>query len=215
MQRKCLSAPHEFARHSIRQLDLRVHLPRGECKFHVDRAPRVRLRRLHMLQRSELRLDDDRRESRFAWSNAGHNPQQIVVRMGAPRVRVRPRRLGLLGPRRQTQRNHRAPRPEQVQISIAHAGVLERSSQIEAEVVRCRGHGRDRLVGVKSRVARRQNPRQQFLLLLARRDVQPSRKNVRVLTNVFLRRRVREQRILLVPAKFYNAVDRALGRLAV
>ena len=85
--------------------------------------------------------------------------------------------------------------------------MLQCSSQIEAEIVSSRRHGRNWIGGNESGiVARREDFCQHNFLLLWRDHVQPDAKDVRVLAEVLLRGRVREQSVLLVPAEFQHGL---------
>ena len=162
-----------------------------------------------MLQSAEMRLDRNRGESGFRGTDAGDDAQQIVIWMRAPRVRIGARWLGLLGPGGESERNHRAPWAEEIEIAIAEAGVLDRAREVEAEIIGGGGHRRNFAIGVKACVGGGEDTGQQLLLLVGRDDVEPHGEDVGVLAEVFLRRSVGEERVLFVPAEFLYGVDGA------
>src|SRR3984957_5467405 len=168
-----------------------------------------------MLQRTEMRLNCNRGKFGLRGTNSGDDAQQIVVWMGAPRMRIRARRLRLFGPGREAERNHGSPRTEEVEVAVAEAGVLDRAREIKTEIVRCGGHRRNFAAGVEARVGRRQDTSQQLLLLVAGHDVEPDGKDIGMLAEVRLRRGVGEERVLFVPAQFFDSVDRAVGSGAI
>src|SRR5580704_17841273 len=125
VQRVGLAVPKQFAGDAVRQRNSRVHGIRVSREFNIDWSGRMRFGSLHMLQSAEVRLDRNRGESGLRRTDACDDAQQIVVWMGAPRVRIGARGLWLLGPGRESERNHGAPRAEEIEIAIAETGVLD------------------------------------------------------------------------------------------
>src|SRR6185437_11063457 len=132
--------------------------------------------------------------------------------MRAPGVRVRARRLRLLCPGRQSQTQHRLPWAEQVEILISHPGMLQSTRKIKAEVVGGSSHGgklaNSRRTGV---AARGKDLREHLALLCHRNYIQPDAENVCVLAEVLLRRSIREQTVLRIPAARIHPFSRPVS----
>src|SRR5262245_49148968 len=104
-----------------------------------------------------MRLDRDTGESRRLRTNSSNNSKKVEVWMSAPGVGVRPCRLGLLGPCGEPKGKHFAPGLQEVQILISHTGMIQRTRQIETEVIGRLRHFQDRARGRKTRIGSRED----------------------------------------------------------
>src|ERR1700740_2309316 len=139
-----------------------------------------------------MRLDGYRAESRRLRANSRHDGQQIVVWMGAPGVGIGARGLRLFGPGGEAESKHIPPRLQQTDVLIAHAGVLQGARQIKAKVVRRFRHRRSGGVSLEASVAGCEKLCEYGFLLRLGNEIEPPGKNIDVLAEVFLRRRIRK-----------------------
>src|ERR1700733_6806872 len=114
-----LALPHEVTGKTVWKHDSRVDAIGSSREFNIDRAGGMRLGGLEMFQRAEMRLDGNGCEAGLCGVDSGDDAQKIVIGVRAPGVRVGARRLGLLSPRGESERNHGAPRAEKVEIAMA------------------------------------------------------------------------------------------------
>src|SRR5205823_5931098 len=125
-----------------------------------------------------MRFDADAGESGRLRANSRDNSEKVEVWMSAPGVGVRPRGLRLLRPCSKPKGHHVPPRLQQIQILISHAGMIERTRQIEAEVISRLSHFRDCRRGRKTRITFRENFGENSSLLVARDDIKPNAENI-------------------------------------
>src|SRR5690348_11910302 len=102
---------------------------------HHDATLRNGNRGRKMVERSQVRLDQNLGESRCGWFYSGYRVEEVEIRMGAPGVAVGPHGFGLLCPGRQTKLEHLLPRPQQAEIIIAQSDFLNGAEQVEPKVV--------------------------------------------------------------------------------
>src|SRR5689334_10980112 len=102
---------------------------------HHDAALRNGNRSRKMVERSQVRLNQDLVESRRGRFYSGHRVEKVEVRMGAPGVTVGPHGLRFLCPGGQAEIEHLPPRPQQAEISIAQSDSFNGTEQVEPKVV--------------------------------------------------------------------------------
>src|SRR5260370_34352378 len=86
--------------------------------------------------------------------------------------------------------------------------MLERTREIKAVVVGSFFHGRQILASFENGVTRREGLGHHFALALLGDDVQKNTQKISVLAEELLRRSVRNQAMLFIPAEGLNAVRR-------
>src|SRR5258708_7239210 len=110
--------PEQHTGNSSRQTDVGFQAFASPGVLDFNHASRHRHRRADVLQISEMRRKSYRAKAGSGGMNPGNQGEQSVVRMRAPGVRIGPRRLRRLRPRAQAQRQHRLPRPQQLQVLV-------------------------------------------------------------------------------------------------
>src|SRR5436853_5224000 len=131
-----LAVPFDSAIETARHDEPDIQVVADTVEPQSNLALRMRHTDGHSLQLAEVRANQDFAETRRGWLNAGDRGEQINVRMRAPGMTVRTWRLRRFGPRRQSQLQHLAPRPELIQIVVAESRLRHRAKQIIAEVIR-------------------------------------------------------------------------------
>ena len=147
----------------------------------ADSSPRPR-------QLARMRSDPHRSKARRRRLDPRHQRQQIIGRMRAPCMRIRARVARNLRPSAEVQRKQLAPRLQSCQIFIAHPRMIQRPSQIKAEIIRA-AQNSIRSVPGSMALIRFRTP----LLLSSGHHIEQHPQNIRLLAEILQRRIVRQQ----------------------
>src|SRR5579859_5653020 len=129
VQSEFLSAPYKPSTEIIGQRHVRGQTAAMAFVPNCDLSERVGQRGLEVRELPEVRLDSDLGESRRGGFDSGHGGQQIEIRVGAPGVTIRSRRLRLFGPGGQAEIEHFPPRPKLLQVFISQSRLLHGAKQ--------------------------------------------------------------------------------------
>ena len=148
MKGKLLAMPGDGAGEATGQIDVGGEGFTFDGIFHLEHTLRNRDAGVGVTQLAEMRLKTQGLETRSGGAHAGNDGQQVEIGMGAPGVGIGTSGLGRFGPGGQAESNHVVPGSEQLQVRVAHTGVVESAGEIKAEIVGGSGHGRNRAVGL-------------------------------------------------------------------
>src|SRR5437016_4559621 len=135
--------------------------------------------------------------------------------MRTPGMGVGSGRFRLLSPRCKSERDHFPPGTQQIEIPVAHVRMFQSAGQIKSKIIGSLSHLRNGTRGRKTWIGNGKNPRENVFLPFQWNHIEPDPEEVRMLAVMLLRRRVCNQSIAFIPAKFLNRLYRSAFRFVI